>query len=168
MPLLSQLDLNKTRRKTRLTVENLPNRKFWCILKEMRFAATILVLISFVGLAVFGMAFMVAPEHHSSGFNACIGSLTQGSACPENNPIETMGFHLEAFKFFSNSTLTAMVAAYLVFLLIVGLSILAAAPLKLANPALTSLARIFEVSYQPFKKERHAWYSLHENSPSFI
>lgn len=136
----------------------------------MKFTATLLVLVSFIGLAVFGIAFMDSGKHHESSFIACVGSLTQGATCPSDNPVASSIFHLNSFRAFSSSPLTQSVALLLVT---VGL-LLAAAMLKAIRVGFVSslntkplaLKKIFETSYQPFKEEKILWNSLHENSPA--
>lgn len=137
----------------------------------MKLAATLLVLISFIGLAVFSVAFMGAAQHHNSGFSACVGSLTQGVVCPPDNSIETASFHLGAFKFFSNSTvssssLTAAIYLSLAFVLILAFASIYLFSLAPAIVSLVSFGKSFKTSFQPFKKKLNSWRSLHENSPS--
>lgn len=131
----------------------------------MRSLPAFLILISFATMSIFSVAFMGAPEHHTNGFSACVGSLTQGVACPENNPLETIGFHLGAFKFFSSSLINSAAVMYLAALLLAGFFVSALAAPK-PNFALVSLFRIFETSFWPNQKEFYSWRSLHEHSPS--
>lgn len=137
----------------------------------MRFAATSLVLVSFIGLAVFSVAFMGATEHHANNFSACVGSLTQGTVCPQNNPWEAAIFHLGAFKFFSNSTLSSnslTLTIYFLAALVLILTFLSVHPFlpSPASASLVSFRKSFETSFQPFKKKLNLWHSLHENSPA--
>lgn len=136
----------------------------------MRSTATMLVLTSFIALAVFGVFGMASEKHHTTGFNACVGSLTQGVTCPSNNPIASSIFHLNSFRAFLNSPL----ASSAVLLAVIAGLMFAAASFSFAPPNFTLpfnaktivLNKIFETSCQPFKKERISWNSLHENSPS--
>lgn len=129
-----------------------------------------LILTSFIALAVFGVFGMTSEEHHTTGFNACVGSLTQGVTCPSNDPIASSIFHLNSFRAFSNSPL----ASSAVLLAVIAGLMFAAAALGFAPPNFAlpfnaktlALNEIFETSYQPFKKERIFWNSLHENSPT--
>lgn len=131
-----------------------------------------MTLISFAGIAIFGIFAMAASGHHSS-FNTCLGSLTQGVSCPNNNPTDSVAFHLNSFKFFSSSPLVQNTALLLYTALVF---ILAAWVYKKIKPDFSSqtlvaardliFEKIFQSAYPPFKQERIFWNSLHENSPS--
>ena len=138
----------------------------------MRWAFSFLLTISFISVAVFGLFGMAAPEHHNSNFNACVGSLTQGVNCPDNDSLASSIFHLTSFKFFSNSPLAASTLwlSALTLLLLVALMAKAVKPvlprLIFLSADISASQKIFETSLQPFKLEKIFWNSLHENSPS--
>lgn len=137
----------------------------------MKGILSILTLISFVGIAVFGLWGMGG---HMNSFASCIGSLSQGSSCPIN-PTASVNFHLNSFKSFSNSPVPQSAESIIIVSLTLSLIfayILIIERYKSPSAVLLSnrenLLRIFETSFQPFKKEQIGWNLLHENSPNFL
>lgn len=136
----------------------------------MRSILTFLILVSFAGMSVLSIVGM-NPGHHSNGYTACVGSLTQGKDCPMNSPVDSVTFHLNSFKVFSTSLVsqsnTGVVLAWLVSILLAIFMFIFAPQYSRA----VSFARVqhsFETSFQPFKQKRINWFSLHENSPSLV
>ncbi len=135
-----------------------------------RFFAVI-TLVSFTGIAVFGLWGMGG---HMNGFSSCIGSLSQGASCPVN-PTASVNFHLNSFKSFSNSPVPQSAESMIIISLTLTLIfayILIIERFKFPSAIFSlnreNLVKIFETSFQPFKKERISWNTLHENSPNFI
>ncbi len=128
-----------------------------------------ITLISFVGIAVFGLWGMAG---NMNGFSACLGSLSQGASCPIN-PTESVNFHLNSFKTFSNSPVPQSADSVIIFSLTLSLIfayILIIEKFQFPSAVLSqnheNLLRIFESSFMPFKKGRISWNTLHENSPN--
>jgi hypothetical protein len=141
----------------------------------MKGILSILTLVSFVGIAVFGlwgMAGNIGNHMHINSFASCLGSLSQGSSCPIN-PAESVNFHLNSFKSFSNSPIPQSAESMIIFSLILSLVfafILISKRFQSPSEVLTinqeNLLRVFKESFQPSKNERINWNSLHENSPN--
>jgi polyferredoxin len=130
---------------------------------------SVITLISFVGIAVFGLWGMGG---HMNSFSSCLGSLSQGASCPIN-PTASVNFHLNSFKSFSNSPVPQSAESMIMISLTLTLIfayILIIERFQLSSTVLSlnreNLVRIFEESFQPFKKERTSWNTLHENSPN--
>lgn len=82
----------------------------------MRTITPWLIIIAFIGIAVFGFAAMMPEKEHSHG--GCIAALASGAAaCPTSAPSNhDIEFHLSAFKSFSTAILTLANAAALLAL----------------------------------------------------
>ena len=128
----------------------------------MRYVS-VLLLIGFVGLAVFGVFSMHAGmQDHGSG---CVAATAQGMDCPKNNPLSYLAFHFGALKGFS----TAVFGNFMmVFLLLVFAFIYAFRPLSDLRARSS-----FEYAAWGLRRERSSlqgerirhWLALHENSP---
>jgi hypothetical protein len=130
-----------------------------------------ITLVSFAGIAVFGLWGMGG---HMNGFSACLGSLSQGTSCPIN-PTESVNFHLNSFKTFSNSPVPQSAESMIIVSLALSLIfayILIIEKFQFPSAVLSqnreNLLRTFEESFHPFKKERISWNTLHENSPNIF
>ena len=127
----------------------------------MKSAFITLLIISFVGVAVFGFVSMIYGDTHDSG---CIVSNRLGAFCPLNSAFNFVVFHIDAFKYFS----TAVFGAVLLILLVgMAFSVL---PRPLNNDEDDDF--IFSTGkklFPTFSKIRRIirWLSLHINSPSF-
>jgi hypothetical protein len=133
----------------------------------MKSFLTILLVTSYIGVAVFGFLGMHHKGAHGDG--GCIASTARGMDCPkEAGPIDLETFHLDAFKSFSLATFGENIAS----------------TLSLAFASLFFLCLVFPAAFfRPlqfvfyrqrfrgsFSRERQAlirWLALHENSPSF-
>ena len=128
----------------------------------------ILLLIGFVGLAVFGVfGTHTGVQGHDGG---CIAATVQGTDCPKlNSLLEYLAFHLDAYKSFSLATLgeSAMSVLLLVFasLLFTGLAFFYP---HLFNPPQPVFFRYrFRYSFlSPQRQQLTRWLALHENSPA--
>lgn len=136
-----------------------------------------ITLISFAGIAVFGlwgMAGNTGHHMHINSFSSCLGSLSQGTSCPIN-PVESVSFHLNSFKSFSNSPVpqsTENIVIISLFLILISVFILNSEKLQFKTVGIfedrKKILKIFKDSFYPFKKERIYWNTLHENSPNFL
>ncbi|MBI2100865.1 MAG: hypothetical protein HYT47_02495 [Candidatus Vogelbacteria bacterium] len=79
-----------------------------------------ILLVGFVGLAVFGFAEMIAPNGHGGlDHRTCLASAVQNTDCPkEIGDWGTAFFHIAAFKFFSTFTLETTVSLSILLALI--------------------------------------------------
>jgi len=127
----------------------------------MKFALITLLIISFVGVAVFGFVSMIFGADHNGG---CIAVNRLGSLCPINNPLIFLVFHLGAFKYFS----TAVFGAVLLFLFFGIVFSILPKPLNSDEEGDEFVfGRNFFESFCIFKKQLNRWLSLHTNSPTF-
>lgn len=127
----------------------------------MKSAFVTFLIISFVGVAVFGFVSMIFGADHNGG---CIAANRLGSLCSINNPLIFLVFHLGAFKYFS----TAVFGTVLPLLLFgIVFSILP----KPLNGDSEEDEFIFSCSFFEFfcnfKKQLNRWLSLYTNSPTF-
>ncbi|MFY9461966.1 MAG: hypothetical protein WAP51_02065 [Candidatus Sungiibacteriota bacterium] len=132
----------------------------------MKSAFAILVISSFVGLAVFGI---LAPMHET-GHGICFAVAATGGKppCPIQDPLGFANFHIDIFKSFStaafaNSLTLAALSAVLLLMLAASLP-------EFAPPFFEKLsfAFLYAPGYSPEKiaarKTLH-WLSLHESHP---
>ena len=70
----------------------------------MKSAFIIFLIISFLGVAIFGFVSMIFGDIHNGG---CIAENRLGAPCPLNGAFTFVVFHLDAFKYFSTPTLDA-------------------------------------------------------------
>ena len=119
------------------------------------------LLLSFVGLAVFGaFSLHLGMQNHEGG---CIAADAKGIDCPKQNSLLAyITFHLSAYKDFSLATLTNLISVFLLALLLVVFGFI------LKPPKLTFYrARLRNFSPPSRRKQKFArWLSLHENSPN--
>jgi hypothetical protein len=136
-----------------------------------KYLATIL-LIGFVGVAIFGFMWM---PHQMSGHSGsdCIASLVVGkSLCPDgNNTFSYAFYHFKAYEFFSNAIIVSAVAvlAIIAFAFILTFVLKNFDPLSISRNQIISLKkRLFEIidSLCSSYKNLIRWLSLLENSPS--
>lgn len=133
----------------------------------MKSAFITLLIISFLGVAVFGFLSMIFGDMHSGG---CIASNRLGALCPLNSALAFIVFHIDAFKYFSTAVFVFSLTFLLIALSLVAFSIL---PRPLNNDedddAFVAI-RIYELSRMTriIKKINfNNWLSLHINSPAF-
>ena len=127
----------------------------------MKFAFIAILIISFVGVAVFGFLSMIYGDTHDGG---CIASNRLGALCPLNGTFAFVVFHIDAFKYFS----MAVFAATLLILL-VGV-IFSVLPWLLDKDEDDDF--VFSIRGEKFptlikNREVTRWLSLHINSPAF-
>lgn len=122
------------------------------------------MLISFIGIAVFGFVFLVSGmnEHNAD----CITSPIDGTVCP-TSIVEMTLQHISTLQKFSQVLIPATV-----LLLLVALSFLAISfYFLLKNLFYPSFVLLFQKRKDPAKLHRQqkiiSWLSLFENSPAF-
>lgn len=132
----------------------------------MKSLFTSAVLVSFIGIAVFGIFGMHAGmQNHNDG---CIAATAQGTDCPRQaDLIDYLTFHLNAFQNFSAATVSTITFSLLILsLLVVG----AAFGASLRSLALPKLAPHRVGWSDPFRPPSQYglihWLALHENSPA--
>ena len=137
----------------------------------MKFVALIL-LIGFVGVAIFGFVWM---PHQMSGHSGsdCIASLVVGkSLCPDgNNTFSYAFYHFQAYEFFSNAIIVSVAAV----LALIAFAFILTSVLKNFDPLFVSRNQIIYLKKRLIEitdslcsnlKNFIRWLSLLENSPS--
>lgn len=131
----------------------------------MKYFVTFL-LISFVGLAVFGAFGMLTGMQNHDG--NCIAADAKGIDCPKQNSLlGYITFHLNAYKDFSLSILnTNFISLLLISLVLVLLAGLAFS--LFLRPSQFAFYRNRTANFSPSLKKRKLikWLALHENSPN--
>ncbi|MDO8743306.1 MAG: hypothetical protein Q7J30_02000 [Candidatus Azambacteria bacterium] len=127
----------------------------------MKSAFITLLIISFIGVAVFGFVSMIFGDTHNGG---CIVSNRLGAFCPLNSAFNFVVFHIDAFKYFSTAIFSV------VLLIILSGMVFSVLPRPLNNDEDDDL--IFSLQSGKFpilqkNKEITRWLSLHINSPDF-
>lgn len=132
----------------------------------MKSAFITLLIISFIGVAVFGFVSMIFGDAH--GYD-CIASNRLGAFCPLNNAFDFVIFHIGAFKYFSTAIFVFSLTLLIAALSLVAFSVL---PRPLSNDEENDDS-VFSTPGAKFivlPKIRRItrWLSLHINSPAFI
>ncbi|MEX2053010.1 MAG: hypothetical protein WD898_02155 [Candidatus Paceibacterota bacterium] len=125
---------------------------------------TMLVVISFLGMAVLGFWTM----NHATGHTACAASLAQGSLCP-NSVLSFISFHVNAFRTFSSAILGQLVLLFLAMILLASPS-LVQPPWQSFPENRLRYTGIIEQKPPNIFIQLLSWFSLHEKrdpSPSF-
>ncbi len=121
---------------------------------------TVLILISFVGLAVFSVAIF---DHRMNGsMDNCIGSQVDNTPCP-TNLVASIFHHISVFQTLFNTFIPSLI----IFLIFVSFDFWSQ---DLANPKLKFLyqkPKDFKLIKYRAKQKFISWLSLFENSPSF-
>ncbi|MDO8676695.1 MAG: hypothetical protein Q7K16_03555 [Candidatus Azambacteria bacterium] len=128
----------------------------------MKSAFIILLIVGFLGVAVFGFLSMIYSEMHDGG---CIASNSLSALCPLNDVFIFVVYHLGAFKYFS----TAVFAVTLLSLLFGAIFSILPRPLDKDEED----DYVFSIQIGKFpkfikSKEVARWLSLHINSPALI
>lgn len=128
----------------------------------------LILLASFIGLAVFGFTTMTHAEGHN--LNGCIAAASRETDCSKaSNPFAMFNLHIDAIKSFSTlsfGSFSFQSLLLLIFSLILfwGLKMSLAPPLKYA---FLPYARAEVLGFSPKLRLNFSnWFSLHENSPS--
>lgn len=128
----------------------------------------LILLASFIGLAVFGFTTMTHAEGHNP--NGCIAAASRKTDCSRaSNPFAMFNLHIDAIKSFSTlsfDSFSFQSLLLLIFSLIFffGFKILLAPSLEYA---FLPYARAGVWDFPPKLRTNFSnWFSLHENSPS--
>lgn len=144
----------------------------------MMFLFTILFIVSYVVIGVFGVFGMHAQAEmntlgHEMSFGNCVAVATRGVSCPiQTDPISFAIFHADAFRWFAFATFsenffTSLFTPTLLFVWI-GFSVLSSQYLALPRFHLAYSKRRSE-QFRLFPKQRFLrWLALHENSPAIF
>jgi len=124
-----------------------------------------LLIISFLGVAVFGFVSMVFGDTHNGG---CIASSRLGAFCPLHSAFNFVVFHIDAFKYFSTAVLIFSLTSLFVALSFIVFSVL---PRPLNNEEDEDF--VFKVQREKSQillknKKIIRWLLLRINSPAFI
>ena len=131
----------------------------------MKALFTTFLVVSFVGIAVFGALAM----NHGAGHEAfgCIAAAANAVDCPEGaNLFSLATFHFDAFKNFSNAIFGENVLNLLLLALalVFVLAVTVFSSFFITPQPLRRLERT--LGFFPQKQELIHWLSLHENSPT--
>ena len=130
----------------------------------------VLLLIGFVGLAVFGIFSMNYTNGHDH--DGCMAATAQGVDCPkEANLIDFVAFHFDAFRGFSLATFSESIMSTLLlaFASLLLFSLAFFSPHLFKPPQLAFNKYRFRDSFSPpQKQELIHWLALHENSPAIF
>lgn len=129
---------------------------------------TLVLLTSFIGLAVFGFVTMAHGENHNP--NGCIAATPREADCSTaSNPLAMFNLHINAIKIFSTLTVgsyslqTLLLFAFSLVLFL-GFKMFTSLPI---SPAYLPANRVLSFNFSPkIKLNQSAWFSLHENSPT--
>ena len=129
----------------------------------------IIALAGFVAVSFFGL---LSIHHQGDHIAECLASRLNGSdaPCPEADPFGFANFHNDALK--KISTLIPVDVASIAYLVLTaGLLFfgLFAVPLADKNLILVSILEYSSLTgINPVQARKLAWFSIHENSPSFF
>ena len=137
----------------------------------MKSVFTVVVIGSFLAIAVFGVFAMNHGGEHSYG---CLAATARGVAdCPNQaNPFAFLAFHLDAFKSFSTATVGSPLASALLVMLALIFASFLTLFFKDTAPVPSRLQvhrRKRQESFGfPFRLQLNRWLALHENSPAIF
>lgn len=124
---------------------------------------SVLILISFASIALFGFIVM---EHTDHGHMGCIAATLQGGGCSQSKEFDFTIFHLGAYKNFSSSISAGSFASQLFFLVLFFMAMLFIYPAVILSPNFILRPRtIYSPPTYSFTEEFMRWLSLHEQSP---
>lgn len=125
----------------------------------------VLMMLSFVGIAVFGF---LAMSHENSHGYGCIAATASGMNCL-NDVTGIALLHIGTFKGFSTALIGQPIVSLLALLVLAlgaGISLTSSwKPVPLCFFARKKL--VSRSPYSPLKTEFTRWIALHENSPSW-
>lgn len=129
---------------------------------------TLILLTSFIGLAVFGFTTMTHAEGHNP--NGCIAAAVRETDCSKaSNPFAMFNLHIDAIKSFSTLSFGSFSFQSLL-LLIFSLILFLGLKMSLAPPiqyAFLPYNRAHILDFYPKLRLNFSnWFSLRENSPS--
>jgi len=130
----------------------------------MKQALTLSLILGVAAVSLLGFLFMAPRNGHAN----CIAVTLNGAACPEQDNLGFINFHLNAFKKISLAVLgaTALAALLAFSLAILAVSLLNApsASRRFAFSA-KRFARLSELAGYNRRSQTAGWLALHENSP---
>ncbi len=130
----------------------------------MKSAFTILIMASFIGIAVFGFVGMTSAQHLHGG---CIASLAEKGLCPSGAvPFSTAFSHLEVLKSFSLAFLTGFISLISFAALAFAVSGRSPDISEMAIRPVSALADLFK-NFNYSLESNFDWLAIHFNSPSF-
>ena len=147
-----------------------PNKDRDILKVFMRFILTTLLILSFSGIAVFGIFAMGHEDGNSHG--GCLATRARGMTCPnENDPLSFLTFHLGTFKSFSLTTLNSVLLVNIFFSSLIFLSFISSVFFSISlQPTFSTFSnqwKQFQESRSFFNRiQFHYWLALHENSPT--
>ena len=127
-------------------------------------AFTILIMTSFIGIAVFGFVGMTSAQHLHGG---CIASLADKGLCPSGVvPFSSAFSHLEVLKSFSLAFLTGIIS--LALLIALAFAVFGRSPhvSAIAIKPFQALEDLFK-GFNDSLSRNFEWLAIHYNSPSF-
>ena len=131
----------------------------------MRRTLSMLLIVGFVGVAVFGFVSMGHIDGRS--YDSCIAAAVQGIACVEES--SSYLFHFGAYKSFSTITLEGDSNLALELALIFALAVYATYGVRVALPRLPMFRFVcFSRKVLPSHTVFTRLLALHENSPSLL
>jgi len=127
---------------------------------------TILIMVSFVAIAVFGfLGIEFMTSHHAP----CIVSTSQGGICPEESaPLGYINFHLNALRNFSTAVFASVSFLILSLILVLAFALNLFGERMFAPEVTTPrpFGCILADFSPPLLTRLSNWLSLHENSPA--
>lgn len=137
---------------------------------DMKVFWTILALTGFISVSFFGFILI---HHQGNHIAECLASRLNGSEapCPEADPFGFASFHSNALKKISNlivinGSAALYLATFYIFLMFGLISLSDLSKLSLGRIRF-SKSELLTVYYKQ-QAIRLAWFSLHENSPSYL
>lgn len=127
---------------------------------------TIILLVSFIGVAVFGFVGMAMDPDHLN--QTCLAANVQGALpCPESGALAFLNFHLNAFRSFSLAVLVVLAAVSAWFVFSLFCEAVWSGNRGLGNNPAQRAAQLRRRDAPPsFLDKIINWFSLLENSPA--
>jgi len=132
----------------------------------MRFSFSMILILSFISLAVFGFFGM---GEMNNNHVSCIAAEIQNGKCPVTNTLFSFaGYHLDAFKVFSNAVFNGGVLLLLIFAFLI-FSFTNILKLEFSSPIFASASRNSnQLNFTEAKCKFLRWLSFRENSPTVV
>ncbi|MFW0838180.1 MAG: hypothetical protein ACKKL5_04245 [Candidatus Komeilibacteria bacterium] len=134
----------------------------------MKYLITAIILVSFIGIATFGVFGMhIGAQHHDGG---CVAAAIEGVDCPQqSSPVDYLAFHLTVFHNISTTTSSNISIALFIFSLFVVAIIFGVSKENSVSAKLAYyLRKWLDLFKLPFRDKALRWLTLHENSPAIL
>ena len=136
--------------------------------KCMKLILTFILVLSFIGIGVFGIFVMNHNFDHSQN---CLFTLARGTDCPESGALSFINFHLGASRIFSNVVFAVggLTSALFLLVVLIGSAVKIMAGIGLLNsPFIVKYKRFEFLEPETFsiKRKLAHWLALHEMSPT--